>query len=76
MQRDEFLKQLGEHLRKLREERNLTQFDLANLIGKDRQSYQRIEAGTTNPTIWYLQNIADALGLSLKELLDFKIKSC
>ncbi|MDP4210496.1 MAG: helix-turn-helix transcriptional regulator [Bacteroidota bacterium] len=71
MQKDEFLVALGVHLRKIRESHNLTQADLANLIGKDRQSYQRIEAGTTNPTIWYLQNIAEALNISLKELLNF-----
>jgi len=73
MQKDEYLKQLGERLRKLREKRNLTQAELANLIGKERQSYQRIETGTTNPTIWYLCNIAQALNISIMELIDFDL---
>ena len=71
MDKDEYLKRLGENLRRLREARNLTQADLANMIGKERQSYQRIETGTTNPTIWYLQNIAQALNISVKDLIDF-----
>jgi transcriptional regulator with XRE-family HTH domain len=71
MKKDEFQKRLGDHLRELREKRNLTQADLANLIGKDRQSYQRVEAGITNPTVWYLYNIAKALNVPPKELIDF-----
>jgi DNA-binding XRE family transcriptional regulator len=74
MQKDVFLKKFGNHLRKLRNERKLTQADLADLIDKDWRSYQRIETGVTNTSIWYLQNIAQALNISLKELMDVDSK--
>lgn len=69
MDKETFIIELGKHLRKLREERNMTQTEIASLIGKDRQSYQRIELGITNPSIGYLFDIASALKMSLSELL-------
>lgn len=71
MQKDEFIKNLGANLRRLRKERNLTQTELANLIGKDRQSYQRIELGSTNPTVGYLLEVAKGLKVSFTELFSF-----
>ena len=58
MEKREFIKALGNHLRTLRKERNLTQTELACIIGKDRQSYQRLELGNTNPTVGYLLDVA------------------
>lgn len=72
MQKEEYLKKLGDNLRKLREERNLTQSALASLLDKDRQSYQRVESGGINPTIWYLNEIAKALNVPVKDILDFE----
>ena len=71
--RDTYLKHFGEHLRELRERKKLTQFDLASIINKDRQSIQRVESGNVNPTIYYLQEIAEGLQIPLKEIVDFKI---
>ena len=73
MKRNTYLKHFGEHLRKLREKKNITQFELASIIGKDRQSIQRVEAGNINPTIYYLQEVADGLQIPLKDIVDFKI---
>jgi putative transcriptional regulator len=70
MEKEQFLRQVGNCLRKLREEKNLTQADVANLIGKDRQSYQRIETGGTNTTIWYLYKIAKALDIPLTKIME------
>ena len=78
MEKEEFVKELGLHLRKLRKERNLTQTELATLIGKDRQSYQRIELGNTNPTVGYLLQISKGLNVPFNELFNFlndKVKS-
>lgn len=74
MRKDIFLKKLGEHIRALRKKNNLTQVELANLMGKDRQSLQRIELGIINPSAYYLLEIAKALDISLKTLLDFDIE--
>jgi transcriptional regulator with XRE-family HTH domain len=71
MEKQEFIKHLGTHLRKLRKERNLTQTELASLIGKDRQSYQRIELGSTNPTVGYLLEVSNGLKVPFTELFSF-----
>ena len=38
---------------------------------KDPQNIERIENGKTNPTAYVLYEIAKALGVEPKELLDF-----
>ena len=69
----EFLQKIGQRIKELRLSKGLSQSELANLCGKDRQSYQRVELGRINPTIWYLQHIATALDVELKDLLDIKL---
>lgn len=71
MEKQELIIALGVHLRKIRKERNLTQSELASLIGKDRQSYQRIELGKTNPTVGYLYEIAFGLKIPFCDLFSF-----
>ncbi|MCK5022297.1 MAG: helix-turn-helix transcriptional regulator [Candidatus Pacebacteria bacterium] len=71
MEKKEFVKKLGTHLKELRKERGLTQAEIASLMGKDRQSYQRVELGTTNPTIGYLIEIAKALQIPFTDLFLF-----
>lgn len=71
MDKDEYLKKFGEHLKKLREEKGLSQRDLAYRIGKDKSSYQRVEWGKMNPSLYYLSEIAKGLEVSLEELVSF-----
>lgn len=71
MNKEELQKQIGTRIRRLREERDLTQWDLASAIGKDQQSIQRLEAGRINPSLFYLHQIARGLSLELKDLLNF-----
>ena len=66
----EFLMMLGKRIRELRLKKGLSQSELANLCGKERQSYQRVETGNINPTIWYLHHISSALDIDFKEMLD------
>lgn len=46
----ELSKSLGARIRKLREEKNITQQDLAALCNFEKSNMARIEAGRTNPT--------------------------
>ncbi len=71
MEKEELITALGKQLRKIRKERNLTQSELASTIGKDRQSYQRIELGKTNPTVGYLCEIANGLKIPIYDLFKF-----
>ena len=71
MTKEVFLKKLGKNITRLRESANLSQTDLAFKLDKDRQSMNRVEKGRTNPTIYFLTQIAQELNVSLTELLTF-----
>lgn len=51
----------------------MTQEELAFQINKDQQSLQRLEKGKVNPTYIYLLDLAEGLGVPVKELLDFEM---
>ena len=61
---------LGQKIRKIRLESELTQEDLAFKIGVDRSYMGFIERGEKNPTLSTLIKIAKALRVSLKDLFD------
>jgi predicted transcriptional regulator len=49
-----------------RMERNLTQKDLAELIGTKQSNISRLESGNYNPTLEFLNKIAHAVGKELE----------
>lgn len=53
---------------KIRKEQNLTQIELGKKNGTNQGAISRIENRTSNPTQKMLQRIADALGVTIKEL--------
>ncbi|MFD8865988.1 helix-turn-helix domain-containing protein [Streptomyces sp. NPDC059590] len=60
---------VGDRIRELRTWRNLTQEKLADRAGMDRQAVNRIELGHQAPGLDRLIRIADALDVSLTELV-------
>lgn len=72
--KDNLLVTLGERVQQLRESKGLSQVDLAGkMIGKfDTTNISRIESGRTNPTIFTLFRIAEALEVPLNEILVFE----
>jgi putative transcriptional regulator len=66
-----FVKRLGVRLRQLRESKGITQQQVAHLIGKDQQAIQRLESGNTNPTLFFVFQVAFALDVTLKDLFDY-----
>ena len=62
-------KLVGEQVVIFRKKLNLTQTELAESIGKDRQYLYKIEKGKVTPNIVTLSIIAKALKISLSELL-------
>ncbi|GBE03116.1 MAG TPA: type II toxin-antitoxin system HicB family antitoxin [Nitrospirae bacterium] len=54
-------------LRKLREKRNLTQGDIAKVLGISYQAYQRLEKpGKSNPTLKTLERLAKVFNKDLR----------
>jgi len=70
----ELSKILGDRIRKLREERNISQQNLAELCNVEKSNMARIEAGRTNPTLHTMFKISSSLKITLAELVDFDIK--
>lgn len=68
-----FLKRLGVRIATVREQQGLTQSELARKCDKDRQSINRLEKGRVNASIYYLQQIALELEVSLSQLLDLDL---
>lgn len=69
MQKEVFLKNLGERIREIRERKGITQKQLAHAIDKDQQSIQRLETGKINPSIYYLHEVAHGLEVELDILI-------
>jgi transcriptional regulator with XRE-family HTH domain len=68
-----FLKALGERIRYLRKEKNMTQEDLGFSIGNSGKQIGRIERGENNVTSCMLYQISKALNIEMKELFDFEV---
>jgi DNA-binding XRE family transcriptional regulator len=41
------------------------------MLDKEKQNYNKIEKGKTNPTSWTLYKIAELLNVTIGELFDF-----
>lgn len=62
-------KQVGDKIRYLRKQQNLSQQKLAELIGMDLTSVNEIENGHRNPSLKTIGKIAKALSVTPKDLL-------
>ena len=58
----------AENLRTLRQERNLTQMELAKKLGFNKNSIMRWERNTSDPSLFNAAVIADYFGLTMDEL--------
>lgn len=65
----EYSKKLGENLKRIRIKKNITQTEIAKKLGADRSFVSNIENGKNNPTLSTITNLADAVGVSVNELL-------
>lgn len=57
-----------EHVRELRKQRGLTCKEVGRRVGKHKDTIAKIEAGELKPNEAMLKMLADALGISVKEL--------
>ena len=60
---------LAANLRRLREQRGLSQQQMARLAGIPRPTWGSLEAGSANPTLGVLTRVAAALQVSIEELI-------
>ena len=64
---------IGERVRYLRKSKGLTQTQLAELVGKDRQYLYKIEKAVVTPNIVTISEIAMALEIPLKDIFDIEL---
>ncbi len=69
MNDSEYLKKIGEKIIEIRQEKGISQVELANSIGMEDSSLRRIEKGRVNSTILMLKKIAEGLNISIHEIL-------
>lgn len=66
----------GERLKSIRSERQMSQDELANLLGTSKQVISRYENGQRSPKITVVSDYAAALGIPLEYFLDSNFKIC
>lgn len=71
---ENFIINLGVHIKKLREKNGFSQQKLADYCGIPRNQISRIERAEVNTGIKTLIRIANALDIELTELLSFHLK--
>jgi putative transcriptional regulator len=67
MDKQDKLIQLGLKVKSIRVSKGFTQTELANTIGKDHPSINRLEKGKINPSYIFLLEVAEGLGVSINE---------
>lgn len=65
------LERLGENLRKYRKMNNLTQEELAEIVGIHPTYVGKLEMGKNNPSVKMLFKISRALKITLADIFDF-----
>jgi transcriptional regulator with XRE-family HTH domain len=69
--KDELKYKIGQRIIELRTQKGWSQSDLARACEKDRQAIEKLENGKVNPTLYSLLEIANALGVNLRTIVDF-----
>jgi transcriptional regulator with XRE-family HTH domain len=60
---------IGENIKKIREQRGVKQQEIADLVGMHRSNYSKIESGQREISVAALDKIADYFGISIDELV-------
>lgn len=73
MEKSEILKKVGKRIKEVRLQKGYSQADLVGRMegNIDATNISRIEAGRTNPTVFTLFRIAEALDVRLNDLVTF-----
>lgn len=68
---EQFVKEFGLHLRKIRMEKNISMQTLAYMVNVEYSQISRIEHGKINTSISMVYELAIALEIDVKFLFDF-----
>lgn len=65
---------VGKNIKKIREQKGITQQQIADLIHMHRSNYSKVESGQREPSIDALNKITKHFGITLDELVNMKGK--
>lgn len=63
------VRKFGKKVREIRLKKNMSQGDIARILGVHRSYISGLERGIRNPSLLTVQKVAKALGVSAKDLL-------
>lgn len=69
MTKEQLLKKIGKNIKIIRKKKGVSQAELARRCFKDPQSIEKVENGKVNPTIFYLHEVVQGIGLNIKDIL-------
>ncbi|WP_051947175.1 helix-turn-helix domain-containing protein [Muricauda sp. MAR_2010_75] len=67
-----YQKKLGQRIKEIREDKELSQLDVASVCDYDKTTISRIENGRTNITLKTLLNLARAMEVDISQLFEFR----
>src|SRR6185436_3543875 len=73
---EELAARLAKNLKQLREARGLTQQQIAKIASVPRATWANLESGAANPTLSILHRAAQALQVSIEELISAPRAAC
>ncbi len=65
------MKHIGKTIKSIREEKGLTQQQIAELVNMHRSNYSRVEAGDRDLSLDAVNKIAKYFGMTIDELVNF-----
>lgn len=69
MTKKELQTTIGRNIKEVRARKNISAQELAGRCNFEKSTMSRLEAGNTNPTIFTLYKISQALGVRLADLM-------
>jgi transcriptional regulator with XRE-family HTH domain len=67
MDKEDFNKKLGQYIKQTREELNLSQNDVADLMNNNFQNISAYESGKRNPGTYWIHRLCEALKINPTE---------
>jgi transcriptional regulator with XRE-family HTH domain len=65
------MKNIGKIIKQIREEKGLTQLQLAELINMHRSNYSKVESGERDLSIEAINKVAKYFGMTIDQLVNF-----
>ncbi len=69
MDKSTFSKHFGSYIKLLRNQKSWSQSELADVLGNNFQNISAMERGEFTPTIFMVNKIADAFGITLTQMI-------